>query len=540
MLNWRHEQYRWVPCIDVTSFGRLSFDARALVTYLAKFADEKGVVPVVTGTTSLALAVLIGVPVAERQEFCHVVREALKSGAIVADENAGTVTIPRFNSWQRTLGRRRRLFCRETPAFARLSAFARMYAAEFVRVACDDGMVAKGSPASMATDLSQTRGRTMNPAVRDAYRNRLYGRVAELCAEGFLVATDTVKIRNFVEAQESRAVQDERRTGIVAPARAPKARAEGEKRQGELPDPTDTSSAPTAHVTATSSSRHDHFVDAQVAETTQNEPCLSSPTVSNLSQEKAREPSYEGSSAGSPTHANATDSSPAVNPPSPIPSHAHGAQPMQSTLPFDADAPTTATDAPAVPADASQPHAVAKLAKGARKAPAKGSAEKAPKTVKAKRPKKELADGPMPFTVEEALAALAATARGKFVVGSDKFWHPFARRNITANIRRFPDIATWSIVGEYLAATHTGKAWTPNWAASGFLGSEVILAMAWHDEGRPTNTNGRYAPPAAARPSLALAPSSKSECPFTNDDYDVNYVGPDPFTDEIHKNARRA
>ena len=95
MLNWQHERYCWVPLEWSETFGRLSFDARALVTYLAKLADKKtGSVSVITGPTSKALARMLAVQVSDRREFHCVVKEALANGSIVADEVTGTVTIP--------------------------------------------------------------------------------------------------------------------------------------------------------------------------------------------------------------------------------------------------------------------------------------------------------------------------------------------------------------------------------------------------------------------------------------------------------------
>lgn len=125
-----------------------------------------------------------------------------------------------------------------------------------------------------------------------------------------------------------------------------------------------------------------------------------------------------------------------------------------------------------------------------------------PEAEKPKRPAKPKADKPpATFTVAEALAAVASTAAGRFVAGSRETWAAPTMINVAAHARRFPDLATWRLVGEWIAAGGGGRgAKGAAWASSNAFLEAVAQATAWDEGGRYALVDERgfaVAPPVA-------------------------------------------
>lgn len=125
----------------------------------------------------------------------------------------------------------------------------------------------------------------------------------------------------------------------------------------------------------------------------------------------------------------------------------------------------------------------------------------AAKPARAKRAKPPTA--PMPFSVADALDALASTAGRRFVVGDRATWAGGWVIALGKLVRQFPDLGDWSLVGAWLAAGFGGglptAAFGVRWAASGALPDAVAKARAWDADGRPAALDGRGFP---ARPTV--------------------------------------
>lgn len=104
-----------------------------------------------------------------------------------------------------------------------------------------------------------------------------------------------------------------------------------------------------------------------------------------------------------------------------------------------------------------------------------------PKAVKEKAPEE-----PMPFTVMDAVQAVEAAANGRFVVGHTNEWSRGTYTNITAKVKQFPDLARWTLVGEWLASRGLSRSGplTANWAGSNDLNTQMIASRDWHEKGR--------------------------------------------------------
>lgn len=202
MTNWRSEPFTWVPCEGTSSdaHANLSFDARALVTYLAKFVDDNGAAEIVGPETFNGLTRLFAVNINERAAFRKIVDEALTAKKITASENR--VTIPSYRSWQASRELRYRLFLREPAKFAEMPAFPRMYAAELTRIADNDGEVG-ASIESMAERLAAFKGESLRADRRRIYKTIVASRIMTLVANGFLIVDGTVRIRDFAESQRT-------------------------------------------------------------------------------------------------------------------------------------------------------------------------------------------------------------------------------------------------------------------------------------------------------------------------------------------------
>jgi hypothetical protein len=125
---------------------------------------------------------------------------------------------------------------------------------------------------------------------------------------------------------------------------------------------------------------------------------------------------------------------------------------------------------------------------------AKAARAKTPKPVKPVKP-------PAPFTAGEAVAALAAASGGRFVAADGTPWAPGWGANIARHIQRVPDLATWTLVGEWIAAGggYRGTRGMP-WVAGGSFLDAVAQSKAWDDGGRYDLVDERgypVAPPVA-------------------------------------------
>ncbi len=139
------------------------------------------------------------------------------------------------------------------------------------------------------------------------------------------------------------------------------------------------------------------------------------------------------------------------------------------------------------------PAAVAPLALAAQ-----ATVDPAPtKPAKTPRAKKPAADPP-PFSVADALDALASTAGRRFVVGDKATWAGGWVIALQKLARQFPDLSDWRLVGAWLAAGFGGglptAAFGVRWAASGALPDAVAKARAWDADGRPAAFDERGFP----------------------------------------------
>jgi hypothetical protein len=156
--------------------------------------------------------------------------------------------------------------------------------------------------------------------------------------------------------------------------------------------------------------------------------------------------------------------------------------------------PSVPTDRPTDSQDTNtlSPAAVAPLALAAQATPDLD----APK--RAKKPVKKPAADPPPFSVADALDALASTAGRRFVVGDKATWAGGWVIALQKLARQFPDLSDWRLVGAWLAAGFGGglptAAFGVRWAASGALPDAVAKARAWDADGRPAAFDERGFP----------------------------------------------
>lgn len=132
----------------------------------------------------------------------------------------------------------------------------------------------------------------------------------------------------------------------------------------------------------------------------------------------------------------------------------------------------------------------------------------APVAARPKRPRAAKADDPPPFSVDAALAAIVETAGRRFVVGDSATWAGGWVIALRKAVRRHPDLATWRLVGSWLAAGFGGGLPTATfgvqWAASNALADAVAKATAWAAEGSPAALDARGYPVRAAPAAEAL------------------------------------
>lgn len=131
----------------------------------------------------------------------------------------------------------------------------------------------------------------------------------------------------------------------------------------------------------------------------------------------------------------------------------------------------------------------------------------AEKPARAKRAAKPKADAdPPPFSVADALGAIASTAGGRFVPGVAATWTGGWVTGLRKLIRRFPDLALWRRVGAHVAA---GGGWAkptlgPEWAASDGFVAVVNGLPDWERRGMPV-VDARF----AVKPQVVAPPSTR-------------------------------
>ena len=106
-----------------------------------------------------------------------------------------------------------------------------------------------------------------------------------------------------------------------------------------------------------------------------------------------------------------------------------------------------------------------------------------------------------PFTAGEAVAALAASSGGRFVPADGTPWAPGWGANIARHVQAVPDLAVWTLVGEWIAAGggYRGTRGMP-WVAGGSFLDAVAQSKAWDEGGRYDLVDERgfpVAPPAS-------------------------------------------
>lgn len=135
----------------------------------------------------------------------------------------------------------------------------------------------------------------------------------------------------------------------------------------------------------------------------------------------------------------------------------------------------------------------------------------AEKPAKAKRPKAD--KPPPPFSVADALDAIASTAGRRFTTGDVTTWAPGWKIALAQHVRRFPDLAAWRLVGEWLA--EGGASWAPThgpqWAASNHLLDAVTKSQAWAASGRGVVDAKAAVTPSA--PAVAAPTASQPHAP---------------------------
>ena len=132
----------------------------------------------------------------------------------------------------------------------------------------------------------------------------------------------------------------------------------------------------------------------------------------------------------------------------------------------------------------------------------------APKAAKAKRPK-PAKPSVLPFSVVEALDAIASTSGGRFVPGDRSTWTKGWNIALAAYVKRFPDLALWRRVGANVAA---GGGWAkqtlgPEWAASDGFVAVINLLPDWERRGSQV-VDARFAVVVKAPP---VAPPTASQ-----------------------------
>ena len=110
----------------------------------------------------------------------------------------------------------------------------------------------------------------------------------------------------------------------------------------------------------------------------------------------------------------------------------------------------------------------------------------------------------------------ASTAGRRFVPGDATTWTGGWKIAIAQHVRRFPDLSTWSLVGEWLA--QGGASWAPThgaqWAASNHLVDAVAKAQAWAASGRGVVDARAAVAPSPVAPPTASQPHAPKKVYF--------------------------
>lgn len=107
----------------------------------------------------------------------------------------------------------------------------------------------------------------------------------------------------------------------------------------------------------------------------------------------------------------------------------------------------------------------------------------------------------LPFPLEDALGAIAASAGERFVVGDRADWSGRHVREAQAHVKKFADLELWRTIGAWLAAGGLAfrDALDIGWVASPNFCTAMSQAKDWHRRGRPPipGRNGKvYVAPA--------------------------------------------
>lgn len=166
-------------------------------------------------------------------------------------------------------------------------------------------------------------------------------------------------------------------------------------------------------------------------------------------------------------------------------------------------------------------------------------AKPAPKRRATSKPK---TDDPPPFSIEAAIDAIATAAGPRFEVGDKSAWdkgHIIATRK---NIRRFADLSTWTLVGEWLRAggdRFRGPV-TIEWTAESHFSTAVMLAKRWHADGRPAIDRNGAAPEPTPEQRRATLVAGADQRPTSTGYSEPPPRDYDPTAPEVITDAERA
>ena len=131
---------------------------------------------------------------------------------------------------------------------------------------------------------------------------------------------------------------------------------------------------------------------------------------------------------------------------------------------------------------------------------------------KARRGGASKAPSEMPFTIGEALRALAESSNGRFAPGEGRDITKGVAAQLTAHVKKYPTLEEWRVLGEWLAAGGWSNLDTlsPSWAAGNSFCGAMVLARDWHARGRPALDGHRQhgAPQVPATVPLSSSPYS--------------------------------
>lgn len=161
---------------------------------------------------------------------------------------------------------------------------------------------------------------------------------------------------------------------------------------------------------------------------------------------------------------------------------------------------------------------------------------------KRRAPSKPKTDDPPPFSLDAAIDAIASVAGPRFEVGDKTAWNPGHIIATRKNIRKFPDLSTWTLVGEWLRAG--GDAFrgpvTIEWTSEAHFSTAVTLAKRWHADGRPTITRNGAAPEPTPEQRRAALIAGADQRPTSTGYSEPPPRDYDPTAPEVITDAERA